>query len=86
MTRSAILIAVVAGFFSTGAAPSFAYYEGPWCLKARLGRSVAEICHFRTFEACLGERNFHGSTSFCVQNPRYLPYWQARGQALRNVQ
>ena len=34
------------------AAPAVAY-EGPWCLRASIGRGVvSEICHFRTFEAC----------------------------------
>jgi hypothetical protein len=54
-------------------------YEGPWCLKANMGRSVSEICHFRTFEACRDDRGHWGSTAFCTQNPRYLPYWQGRG-------
>jgi hypothetical protein len=55
-------------------------YEGPWCLRASVGRgTVAEICHFATFEACARERFHYGSTSFCGQNPRYLPYWQGRG-------
>ena len=53
--------------------------DGPWCLQANKGRSVSEICHFRTFEACAQERILYGTTSFCGQNPRYLPYWQGRG-------
>lgn len=57
-----------------------AYYEGPWCLRANIGRgTISEICHFRTFEACAQERFNYGTTSFCGQNPRYLPYWQGRG-------
>lgn len=57
-----------------------AYSEGPWCLRASIGRgTVSEICHFRTFEACAQERLNWGTTSFCGQNPRYLPYWQGRG-------
>ena len=54
-------------------------YEGPWCMRASAGRSVAEICHFQTFEACRNERSLWGTTAFCSQNPRYLPYWQGRG-------
>jgi hypothetical protein len=54
-------------------------YEGPWCLQANKGRSVSQICHFRTFEACAQERVLYGTTSFCGQNPRFLPYWQGRG-------
>jgi hypothetical protein len=41
--------------------------------------AVKEICHFRTFEACRNERSLWGTTAFCSQNPRYLPYWQGRG-------
>jgi hypothetical protein len=55
-------------------------YEGPWCLRASVARgTVSEICHFRTFEACAQERFNYGTTSFCGQNSRYLPYWQGRG-------
>jgi hypothetical protein len=55
-------------------------YEGPWCMRANAGRgSVTEICHFQSFEACRNERTLWGSTAFCSQNPRYLPYWQGRG-------
>ena len=54
-------------------------YEGPWCMRGSAGRgSIAEICHFNTFEACRNERSLWGSTAFCSQNPRYLPYWQGR--------
>ena len=69
-------LAIAATF--TFAAPAQAY-EGPWCLQANKGRSVSQICHFRTFEACAQERVLYGTTSFCGQNPRYLPYWQGRG-------
>ena len=55
-------------------------YEGPWCMRANAGfGSIAEICHFQSFEACRNERSLWGSTAFCSQNPRYLPYWQRRG-------
>ena len=55
-------------------------YEGPWCMRANAGfGSIAEICHFNSFEACRDERYHWGTTAFCSQNPRYLPYWQARG-------
>ena len=54
-------------------------YEGPWCMRGNMGRSMAEICHFQTFEACANERILWGTTAFCSQNPRYLPYWQGRG-------
>jgi hypothetical protein len=58
--------------------PVQAQQEGPWCLQANIGRGVGERCHFRTFEACRDERTLHGTTAFCTQNPRYLPYWQGR--------
>ncbi len=52
-------------------------YDGPWCLKAPIGFGVVtERCHFRTFEACRGERAGLGGSAFCVQNSRFLPYWQ----------
>ncbi len=54
-------------------------YEGPWCMRGNAGRSVTEICHFNSFEACRNERSLWGTTAFCSQNPRYLPYWQGRG-------
>jgi hypothetical protein len=45
-----------------------------------MGLGVAqEICHFRNFETCSAERPRWGSSAFCVQNARYLPYWQGRG-------
>lgn len=55
-------------------------HEGPWCMRASVGQgAVREICHFQTFEACRNERTRWGTTAFCSQNPRYLPYWQGRG-------
>jgi hypothetical protein len=70
-------LAIAATF--TIAAPSKAQYEGPWCLQFSFGRSSAERCEFRSFEACAQERILMGSTAFCRQNSRYLPYWQGRG-------
>ncbi len=62
-------------------------YEGPWCMRGNAGfGSVAEICHFNTFEACREERSRWGTTAFCSQNPRYLPYWQGRGFGPEPVQ
>ena len=61
-------------------APARAYGNGPWCLKAPVARGiVSERCDFRTFESCAGERMSWGNSSFCIQNSRYLPYWQGRG-------
>ena len=59
--------------------PATAAHEGLWCMRANMGRSVTERCHFMTFEACSAERSLAGSTAFCSQNPYYLPYWQGRG-------
>ena len=76
--RSLLTCAVLtlAGLMPAGTAEA---YEGPWCLKASVGRGVSEICHYRTFEACRDDRGLWGTTAFCSQNPRYLPYWQGRG-------
>ena len=70
-------LAIVATF--TFAAPAAAEYEGPWCLQFNLGRSSAERCQFTTFEGCAQERILQGTTAFCHENPRYLPYWKDRG-------
>jgi hypothetical protein len=67
---------VAAALLPTSAAQ--AYGDAPWCLKTPLGRgTVSERCDFRTFENCSSERTL--SNAFCVQNSRYLPYWQGRG-------
>jgi hypothetical protein len=63
----------------TFAAPAAAEYEGPWCLQFNNGRSSAERCQFASFESCAQERILQGTTAFCRQNSRYLPYWQGRG-------
>jgi len=76
--RKLLISTALAAWVLLPAAPAEAY-DGPWCVKASVGRSVAEICHFRTFEACRDERSLWGSTAFCVQNSRYLPYWQGQG-------
>ena len=85
MLRLAIFSVALAASALTGIKPSVAY-EGPWCLKAVVGRSVFNICHFRTFEQCLGERSYYGGSSFCVQNSSYLPYWRARDAAASRKQ
>jgi hypothetical protein len=56
-----------------------AAYDGAWCLKARVGRAVSEICRFATFEACNRERQLYGTTSFCVQSQ----YWTAQTEPRR---
>ena len=77
MLRLAIFSAAIAASTLTGTTPGAAY-EGPWCLTATVGRSVFNICNFQTFEQCLQERSFYGGSSFCGQNPRFLPYWRGR--------
>lgn len=88
MTRAGtfgfVAFTVVAAIFSS-ATPSAAYYEGPWCMKSIAGRAEVNICHFRTIEHCLAERSFWGSAAFCVQNPRYLPYWTGREPRRRSA-
>ena len=79
MLRLAIFSAALAASALTGIKPSAAY-EGPWCMKASIGRgAVVNICHFRNFEQCLQERMLWGSSAFCIQNSNYLPYWRNRG-------
>ncbi len=85
MVRTVLLIALTVGTLLSGAASGGAYYEGPWCMKATVSRGEVNICHFRTIDQCLAERSFWGGAAFCVQNPRYLPYWRGRGQNQRNV-
>ena len=75
--RKLLLRAAVAASALLPAAPARAYGDGPWCLKFSVGRGVSERCDYSTFEACRGE-GLRG-TSFCIQNSRYLPYWQGRG-------
>ena len=71
--------ALVAGAMAASA-PAEAYPEGPWCLKANIGNgAVTERCYFGSFESCNAERGGWGSSAFCVQNARFLPYWQGRG-------
>ncbi len=66
---------IAASLFESSAA--MAQREGPWCVKASLGReSVSERCDYASFEACNAGR-YDQSTAFCVQNPRYMPYWGA---------
>jgi hypothetical protein len=78
---------LAAGFVSAALAlfsaqPANAYGDAPWCLKANVGVGfVQEICDFRTFEGCAAERPHFGSSSFCVQNSRYLPYWNGNRPA-----
>ena len=80
----AVGLAIAAAFTIT--IPAKAQYEGPWCLQFSFGRSSAERCEFRTFEACAQERILMGTTAFCRQNSRYLPYWQGRGYGVEAVQ
>lgn len=63
--------------------PAAAASYGAWCLKARTGRSVAEICRFATFEACNRERHFYGTTSFCVQSQYRVPGIEPQQRKIR---
>jgi hypothetical protein len=70
--------ALIAGALLPASGAQAAYGDAPWCLNKSLGRGgAAERCEYRTFEACNADRTL--SNSFCIQNPRYLPYWQGRG-------
>ena len=78
-------ILTVAAVASPGTAR--AYGDAPWCVKASIGEGVSvDRCEFRTFEHCAAERPSWGNSAFCIQNSRYLPYWQGRqpvGKATR---
>jgi hypothetical protein len=76
--RKLLICGALAAAALQQAGPASAQAEGLWCLRANVGRGVGERCHFRTFESCSNERILYGSTAFCSQNPRYLPYWQGR--------
>ena len=78
--RLFFIIAAAAGTALLGGGPSLAGDRDPWCVKADLGGAwVVDMCHFRTFEQCREERNFYGSTAFCVHNPNYIAYRTERG-------
>jgi hypothetical protein len=79
--RIFVMLGALAAVTLIDVKPGLAYYEGPWCLSASIGRdSTIDICHFRTFEQCRDERVLYGSTAFCVKNSRYLPYWTTQGE------
>jgi hypothetical protein len=78
--RIFVMLGALAAITLIDVKPGLAYYESPWCLKANIGRSVIDICHFRNFEQCRDELFFYGSTAFCVNNPRYLPDVKTRGK------
>lgn len=76
MNRLAI-VGFLAAAAVLDASPSFARYEGPWCARVDIGSgTIQELCSFRTFEDCRQEVYRSGPTTFCSQNPRFLPYWQ----------
>ena len=78
--RKLLLCGALAAASLFPVAPAQAYGDAPWCLKASIGLGVvSERCDFPTFETCRNERPMWGNGAFCVQNSRYLPYWQGRG-------
>ncbi len=58
-------------------------YNGGWCLNARAGFAVQEICRFATFEACDRERRLWGTTSFCVQSHYWVPAFEQPRRKIR---
>jgi hypothetical protein len=77
--RKFLLSGALAAIVFSSASPAHAYGDAPWCLKASIGLGVvSERCDFPTFETCRDERPMWGNGAFCVQNSRYLPYWQGR--------
>jgi len=68
-----LLVAGIAVISIAGLGRSHAY-EAPWCIKANIGKGwVRDICDFRTFEECLQQRWFYGSTAFCITSRYYVP-------------
>ncbi len=66
-----IALAAVALF---GSGPGQAYYVGPWCGVASLGRgSAVEKCDYRTFEACRMDI-IAGNRGFCRPNGYFQGY------------
>lgn len=77
--RAILLAAAMAAIAFSSVSPARAYGNAPWCLKANVGVGVVtERCDFPNFETCGRERPAWGNSAFCVQNSRYLPYWQGR--------
>jgi hypothetical protein len=75
MRKLILLVAACAAVTLWGVAPSQAYDEGPWCAVVNTGKgSVAERCHFRSFEACRQEV-ISGNRGFCNMNPRWPGYY-----------
>jgi Protein of unknown function (DUF3551) len=76
MWRTALLAALAAVAVATPT-PSQAQ-EGAWCSREDVGEgTVAERCHFETFEEC---RAVGGglATTMCTRNPRYVAPQPAR--------
>jgi hypothetical protein len=71
MRTFAVSLGAVAIVSVLTATPSFAQYEGPWCLYTAIGRgSVGEYCDMRSYEMCRARMTHSGS--YCSPNPRYL--------------
>jgi hypothetical protein len=71
--RTLMSLGAVATFSVLSATPSFAQYEGPWCLHTIIGAgSVAEYCDMRSYEMCRARMTYSGS--HCAPNPRYGLY------------
>lgn len=73
--KKLLLLSALAAAAFIDARPSEAYYHGAWCAKINIGGGVVqERCDFPNFETCRRYVSAQ-STSFCVQNQYYLPYW-----------
>ena len=71
--RVALLIPVLAIASIGSAAPSLAYYEGPWCAHRQMGGGFVENnCGMRSYEQCRANI-FATGGAWCTQNPRYIP-------------
>jgi hypothetical protein len=74
MSKMLLVVIALAATTLLDSRPSQAYYDGPWCAVASLGRGgVLERCDFMNFESCRREI-IAGNRGFCVQNARW-PGW-----------
>ena len=66
-----LALAAVAAVSTSGAKPSQAAYQGPWCAYMSLGLEFySERCDLPNYEACRNEIMGTPGT-WCTQNPRY---------------
>ncbi len=81
MRKLAILLSAIAASWIFGQEPSFARYQGPWCLHVTIARdSITSRCDMPSYEACRAEMRSMGGT-YCTQNPYY--WWNRTAEPPR---